>query len=41
VVEFAPGLPDDDVAILAARVMAGVRVASGPSAAPAAGTHSD
>jgi GAF domain-containing protein len=41
VVEFAPGLPDDDVAILAARVTAGVRVASGPSAAPAAGTHSD
>jgi serine phosphatase RsbU (regulator of sigma subunit)/PAS domain-containing protein len=42
VVEFAPGLPDDDVAILAARVTAGARVAGhGASAAPAASTRRD
>jgi serine phosphatase RsbU (regulator of sigma subunit) len=42
VVEFAPGLPDDDVAILAARVTAGARITSGGrSAAPATGTHRD
>jgi hypothetical protein len=42
VVEFAPGLPDDDVAILVARVAAGARVAGhGSSAAPAAGTRRD
>jgi hypothetical protein len=42
VVAFAPGLPDDDVAILAARITPGARVSDrSASAAPAASAGRD
>jgi sigma-B regulation protein RsbU (phosphoserine phosphatase) len=42
VVAFAPGLPDDDVAILAARITPVARIIQpGASVAPAAGVHRD